>query len=246
MSLFKNFKSDGLEETKDQLGGFAAIDTGIYLATIKAFYAGNANSGALNVTVVADLESGQEYRETIYVSNKSGENFFVKNNKKSPLPGFTTINDIALLAADKELHELEDEEKVVKIYDYASKSEVNTAVPMFTELLGKQVYLGIVKQLVNKNVKNDATGKYEPTAETREENVIDKVFHAEFKVTVPEARAKKTEPAFYDAWLKRNEGETRDRRTLKDGQAPAKGGTPPKAGAKGAEAPAARKSLFSK
>ena len=41
-----------------------------------------------------------------------------------------------------------------------------------------------IKELVDKNVKNDSTGEYEPNGETREQNVISKVFHDPSKVTV--------------------------------------------------------------
>src|SRR5690606_27332136 len=137
------------------------------------------------------------------------------SNKKSPLPGFTTVNDICLITTGMELSELETEEKVVKVWDFDAKAEVPKSVPMITAALGKKVALGIIKQLENKNVKG-ADGKYVPTEETREINQIDKVFHPELKVTVAEARAGK-ESTFWDAWEARNSGQTRDKRKIKEG-----------------------------
>lgn len=240
MSLFKNLGTNDLEESEDRLGGYQPLESGIYTGKVKALYAGESQHGAMNLSLIVSLDNGQEYRETIYITNRKKENFFINKDsgKKSPLPGFTTVNDICLITTGQELSELETEEKVVKVWDSDSKSEVNKSVPMVMEAIGKPVALGIIKQLENKNVKQG--DEYVPTAETRTFNAIDKVFHPELKVTVAEARQEK-EATFWDAWLKRNEGQTRDRRTIKDGSAG--GGTPPKAGAT-AQAP--RKSLFGK
>lgn len=248
MSLFKNMKTEGLEESQDRLGGFQPLESDIYEATIKALYAGQSPGGAMSLSVIADV-GGKEYRETLWITNKKGENFFMakdkagkETGKKSPLPGFTVANDICLIATEKELSEQDTEEKVINVYNFEQKKELPTAVPMITEAIGKKVALGIIKQIVNKNEKQG--DEYVPTAESREENLIDKVFHPELKITVAEARKGQKEPAFWDAWLKRNQGQTRDRREIKEG------GQAPKAGTKtGAQAPAAgqqRKSLFGK
>jgi hypothetical protein len=245
-NLFNNMKTDGLEESQDRLGGgFQALESGIYEGTVKAFYAGESKGGAMSLTLIADIGGGKEYKETVYITNKQKQNFFVNKDsgKKSPLPGFTVANDICLIACGSELSELETEEKIVKIYDYEQKKEIPTAVPMVMAVVGKKVALGIVKTLENKTVKNDQTGEYEPTADTREVNSIDKVFSPEFKMTVAEARQQKTAPEFWDAWKKRNDGQTRDKRDIKDGEA-AKGA--PKAAPKAAAAAAPKKSLFGK
>lgn len=245
-NLFSNMKSEGLEESTDRLGGFTVYDSGIYKATIKNLYAGKSAGGAQNITLIADLEGGKEYRETVYITNKKGENFFTKDNKKQPLPGFTLANDICLMATGKELSEQTTEEKVVKIWNSEEKKELPTNVPVLVECLGKPISLGILRQRVNKEEK-DSNGEYQPTAEEKEINLIDKVFHPDLKLTVAEARQGKTkleDAAFYDSWEKRNKGVTQDRRKVKDGGGAAPG-TPPKAGAAaGNQAP--KKSLFSK
>ena len=243
MSIFSNMKSEGLEQSQDRLGGFQAFESDIYTGPIKALYAGESRGGAVSVTVILDLGGGKEYRETLYVTNKNKENYFINKGtgKKSPLPGFTVVNDICLIATGKELHELQTEDKVIKAWDSDAKAEVPKSVPMITEALGQKISIGVLKQLENKNEKQG--DEYVPTAETRETNIIDKVFHPDLKVTVAEARQGKTQGEFWDAWLKRNQGQTRDRREIKDGE-PAKPGTPPKASTPAAAAP--RKSLFGK
>jgi hypothetical protein len=230
VGLFGNLKTEGLEEAQDRLGGFSPLDTDAYESTIKAAYAGQSSGGAMSITVVADA-GGREYRETLYVTNKKGENFFLNKqdqSKKVPLPGFTVADDLCLVTTEQPLSAQETEEKVINVYDPALKKEVPTSVQMLTALIGKQVYLGIVRQTVNKNEKQG--DKYVATADTRDENVIEKVFHYPTKATVSEARNGHA-PEFMDKWVERNRGKTRDRREIKDGAgAPSAATGAPKAG----------------
>lgn len=246
-ALFGSLTTEGLEEVTDRVGGFQPLSSDIYTGPIKAMYAGQSPGGARNVTIIVDV-GGREYRETIYVTNKNGENFFLNKNdktKKVPLPGFTTINNICLATTGKPLSEQEAEDKIVKIYNPETRKEEPTTVPMLTAPLGETISLGILNQLVNKNEK-DSNGKYVPTPETREENVIDAVFHTETKKTVFEAENGVEEAAFWDRWLEANKGKQRDRRELKDGEAgqagrPGNSKEPPQGGA-----PKTSKSLFAK
>lgn len=239
MSVFGKLTNDGLEETKDVLGGFVTYDTDIYLAKIKAAFAGKSDGGAQNVTLLLTLPGGKEYRETVYITNKKGENWFLNKNdtkKKVPLPGFTTIDDICLMTTDKPLAQQDTEDKVMKVYDPQEKKELPKSVPVLTGLTDKEIFIAIEKSLVNKNEK-DNSGNYVATAEEREENNIVKVFHSPSKITVPEAReAQKTgnapTPAFHDAWLEKNKGKVRDKRTIKNGVGGGStNGRPPQSGA---------------
>ncbi len=242
MSLFGNLTTEGLEETQDRIGGFQVFDTDVYTATIKAAYAGQSAGGAQSVTLILDLDS-KEYTETVYVTSKKGENYFLNKDdktKKIPLPGYTVADDICLVTTDKPLNGQEGEDKTMNVWDNDAKRQMPKSVPMMVGLLGKTVGLGIVRQLENKNEK-DAAGDYQPTADTREVNFIDKVFHHPTNLTVVEARNEITEPKFYDAWIARNQGQTRDKRVIKDGQTGQSGR--PGAPAAGS-APAAKKSLF--
>lgn len=252
MSIFGKLKSEGLEESQDRLGGYAAKETDIYTGKIKMAYAGKAKSGAQSVTIIQD-QGGTEYRETIYVTNKAGENWFLNKDDKSkkvPLPGFTIMDDICMVTVGCGLAEIETEEKMVKIYDPDQKKELPKAVHVLTPLIGQEVSLGIRKVLENKSKKEG--DEYVPTSEERTSNVIEKVFHTETKMTVAEGRQGLDAGVFWDAWLEKNKGQVQDKRTIKDGVqgAPIAGrvgtGAPPKAANQGS-APAAaqaRKSLF--
>lgn len=246
--MFGEMKTEGLEKTQDRLGGYAAQETGMYTGKIKMAYAGASLQGARFIALIVDFD-GNEYRETVYFTNKKGENFYADKNdtkKKVPLPGFTTIDDICVITTGLSLSEQETEEKLVKVYDTDAKAEVPKSVPVLIELIGKEISLGILKTEENKTVK-DGSGAYVATAEVKQVNNIDKVFDTETKMTVIEARAGLKEGAFWDAWEKRNKGVTRDKKTFKEGAAgapgrPAPANAPPGAGA----AAPARSSLFGK
>ena len=250
MSLFANLTNDGLEESQDRLGGnFSAIDTDIYTGTIKAFYAGKSEGGANNVTVIlAGGDYGdREYRETVYITNKKGENFFLNKNdqtKKVPLPGFTTIDDICQVTVGTGINAVNFEDKVINVWDPEQRKELPKTVKMAVDLIGKEVSLGITKTVENQTEKN-GQGDYVPKADgsTREVNAIDKVFHTQTKMTVAEARGGATEPQFWDKWSERNKGQVRDK-TVKDGPSNGRpGGGAPQAG-NNSSGGAPRSSLF--
>lgn len=213
-NLFGNLTTEGLEQSRDVLGGSYILETDVYDAIIKLAYAGKSTSSqAQSVNLILDI-NGKDYRETVWVTNKNNENYSVKDGKKIPQIGFTTIDDLCLCATGLPLNSQTVEEKVVKLYDFEAKQELPKNVQVITSILGKAVKVAIQKSKVDKTKKNDATGNYDPTGEFRDENTIEKVFHPTQLVTISEARNKK--PAeFLEKWVAKNKGVTRDK-TAKD------------------------------
>lgn len=243
MGIFKDLDNDGLEQQEDRLGGYQVLDTSAYDAEISLAYAGKSANGAQFLTVHAKLDNGQEHRETLYVTNRKGENFWTNDaDKKVPLPGYTLANNLCIVATDLPLNEQTDEEKIVKIYDFDEGKEMPKAVPVITSLIGKRVTLGILNVLENKKAKQG--DKWAATADEKNANYIDNVFHEETKMTVAEALKHKGWDAdkadFYQKWLTKNEGKVRDKREIKDGQ----GGTSGKPGAAPESGGTERRSLF--
>lgn len=219
MALFAELDTNGVERSEDTLGGgFNLFDSDIYEAKIKAAYGGASQGGALNVTVVCDI-NGQEYSETIYVTGRNKLPYSEKNGKRRFIPGYNIMNSICKIATGKGLTELDSENKILVVYDPSEKKRKPTEVPVLTELSGKTICLGIVKELRNKAVQN-AQGLYEDTAETREDNRINAVFDADTHRTLNEIEDNK-EAVFWDKWLEKNKGNTVDRRTKKEGVTPA-------------------------
>lgn len=211
MSIFSNLDTNNVQQDKDSLGGYQPLDSDIYTAKVKAAYVTTSRSGAAAVNLVADI-NGREYREQLWITNKEGKPYYVSkhNGEKVFLPGYTIINDLCMCTVGKELKEVDAEPRTFKIYDYEAKQEVPKEVPTILELLGQEVDLGILREIVDKNVKNDS-GAYVPNGETRDVNVINKVFHTATHKTVNEAREGKTEAEFYEKWLKQNKGVVRNR-----------------------------------
>lgn len=205
--------TDGLESTKDVLGGFRIWDTDVYEMTIKLAYAGSSTgSKARSVTFHLVDDSGQEYRETIWVSNKEGLNYKVDDKgKKIPQIGFVTVDELCLLATEKPLSAQITEEKIVPLYDFDAQKELPKPVYVITSILGQRVKVGIERTKKFKQAK-DASGNYVDTKDTKEENQIQKVFHHESNKTVNEYREGK-EASFHDQWLNKNKGKINDRTT---------------------------------
>lgn len=243
--LFGNLSTQGAEKVTDRVGGGGTIPTGIYTGKIKAAYAGKSSGGANSITLLADV-GGIELRVTEWVTNKQGDNTYPdKNdkNKKHLLPGFININDLCLLTLDEELSGVDFEEKVLKLYDFDAKKEVPTNVHVIAGLTGKDITLAVVEQIVNKQKKNESTGEYENTGETRNENIIEKVLHSDRR-TVTEIREGFSEAVWAPAWAEKNQGKP-PRNKAKDSEgktgAPgARSGAP--AGAGGSTGP--KTSLF--
>lgn len=233
--MFGNLTSDNLTESGDRLGGGGPMESGIYTGTVKLAYAGKSRSSDAQSVVVHIDVNGNEFRETHWVTNKNGENFYLDKQdqtKKHPLPGFTHVDDLCLLTTGFGLAEQDIEEKVVSLYDFEARQEVPQNVPVLTGLLGKEITVGVVKQTVDKTAK-DANGKYNPTGETRDENVADKFFHTETKRTVTEIKTGQEEAIFHDKWKEKNTGKTRNRAKGAEGNSGAPGRKAGNAGAPG-------------
>lgn len=209
MSILANLKTDSsIQEATDFIGGGRIDETGIYDCTIEHAYLEEAASGALGVTFRMKTSDGKSFDDTQWVTSgsaKGKKNYYEKDGKKHYLPGFTVVNDICLLSVAKELSEVaaDLQKKVIKLYDYTTKKEVATEVNMVMPLLGQTVKLGIVKNIVDKTVK-DAAGNYVPTGETRNEMVVDKVFRARDGKTRTEILAQAEEATFINSWSERN------------------------------------------
>ena len=218
MSLLSTLTSEaGIQEEKDTLGnGSFVVDSGVYNLKITLAYITKAASGALGLVLHTQPTGDKRtLRETLWLTSgtaKGGKNYYEdKNGEKRYLPGFAIANAIAQLTLGKEISQLDTEEKVVNLYSYDAGKEVPTKVNVITDLLGQEFTGGVLKQIVDKNVK-DATGAYVPSGETREENVLDKIFSAE-GLTLAEQRAGKTEGEFLPKWKEKWTGQINDRST---------------------------------
>lgn len=179
-------EDSGVEDDFLRSGG--ALDTDIYLATIKAAFTMKAQkSKALSVVVMLDF-GGREVRSQVWTTNKTGGITYKDKDtgKDKNLPGYNQMNTLALMLTGKGLGDLDVEEKILKLYDFDAKKELPQAVDCFVELHGMKVNVALQKQIVDKTKLNDATNEYDPTGEVREINEVIKYFPEDKLVTMSE------------------------------------------------------------
>jgi hypothetical protein len=234
--LFSGLSTDGMEKLEDRLGGGRHIfTTDVYEnVTVKLAYAGQYDSKAQYVTIIFDIE-GQELEISETITNKQGENFYVKDGKKNQLPGFATVNDIILTVTGSELSDQDTEERQIEVWSSEEKKKVRQARDVLVDMIGKTASIAVRRILKNKQKKNDSTGKYEDIADEITVNDVAKSFHPESRRTVAEIKAGKTEAMFIGDWKEKWGGKEIDQRSIKEGKTGTSGsGAPPKSS--GAEA----------
>lgn len=250
--LFSDLKvTQDMEEVEDRLGGGRHVfETDVYEELdIKLAYTGKSDSGARYITIVAEID-GNEYEETIYITNSKGENFYVKDGKKNQMPGFVTINELCLTATGSELEDQDTEERQIEVWDSTEKKKVRQARDVLTDLTGAKATLAIRKVVQPKTKKTDRKDDkgrtvYEDTDEDVTVNEIVKAFHPSTRATVSEIRraekdGKDIEAKFIDEWAEKYRGKTTNKRKG-NGSSSGSGSGAPKASG-GGEKP--KSSLF--
>lgn len=215
MSLLKNLTTDdSIANEKDSVGGGSfVLESGLYPAKVALAYVTKSEGGAMGLVLEALTADDKKIRQTLWMTSgtaKGCKNYYEKDGQKNYLPGFLAANALALLTTGKELSELDTEDKVIKAYNKEAKGEIPTKVDMLTEMLGKYILIGLIKQTVDKTAK-DGNGVYMPTGETRDENEIDKFFRASDRKTTTEIRGQVETASFVDDWSAKWTGITKNK-----------------------------------
>jgi|LWDU01.1.fsa_nt_gi hypothetical protein len=200
-------------EARDTVGGSFLLETGIHDLKIDTAYFGESAGGATSVNITFK-GNGNTLRQTFWVTSGKAKGqkttYKDRNGTEHFLPGYTAVDDIGLLSVGKGITELDTEEKMVNVFDFSLRKEVPTKVLMIMDLLNQDITLGVIKQTVDKNIKN-GEGKYVPSGETRDENEVDKVFRTSDRMTTVELKAQVAVASFIDTWKERWDGKTRNR-----------------------------------
>lgn len=214
MSLLANLSTDAaIANEKDSIGGNSPVDSGLYPAKVAMAFITKSANGATGLVLTLKTDSGREVRQTLWMTSgtaKGAKNYYEKDGEKHYLPGFTHANSLCLLTVGKEISTLSTETKVINLYSSEAKAEVPTKVEVVMDLLDQEVIAGLIKQTVDKTVKNDA-GAYVATGETRDENEVDKFFRAKDRMTTAEIRAQAEEAVFVNSWEQKWTGKVKDR-----------------------------------
>lgn len=253
--MFKNIASSkDMAQAEDRVGGFSVLPAGIYEATIKMAYGGKSKGGAGFMAVTLNV-NGKDINEDIYVTSgddKGNKSSYTdkKTKEEKPLPGFTLINDLALITSEgsQELRDLEWETKTVEVYDYQSRQKIPKELEVAVDLIGKRVLVALTHEK-NFAQEKGANGEYVNKADGsfREKNAIAAFFDVDSQLTVREAQAGITEPKFHGEWLKAYEGKVTG--NYKEGAGGTQAGRPQASKAAGTAAAGGaegRPSLFKK
>lgn len=235
MSLFGSIKNDGMEQTTDRIGGGGfTLETDIYVGEVVQAFVEQSQSGATWVNLEFKFTDGSTFKTNQMVANKDGEAFFVDSKTKNRIPfnGYTVVDDICMVITGEPMVNQEHEEKVVSVYDFESRKDVNRERPVLINLIGGPVALAIQKKIENKR-KPDDNGKYVETNDRQEVNNVVKVMHPETKQTLNEAIDGK-EATYWDKWLERNQHKTWD--TYKEVKGGGRVGAPPRQSQQGSAA----------
>lgn len=189
-NIFSKKKPAKTAEVEDDfLGGGGVLDTDIYPAVIKYAYVGKAaNSDARNLTLCLKVDGKTEVTKQIWMTNRNGDVTYKdkKTGEEKNLPGFNQVNSLCMLLCSKEVGDMDVEEKTLNLYDFDAKKELPQAVYCFVDLHGQNLQVAIQRQTVDKTEKNESTGDYEPTGETRDVNEFIKFFPEDRLVTISE------------------------------------------------------------
>ena len=185
------------EET-DNIGDGFLWDTGIYKVTIMLAYMDKSRGGATSINFIFKREDGKELRNTIYITNRAGQNFYMRDDKEMLNIGWQHATSLYYAATGTHLKEATEEKKVINIYDFDAKKELPQSRDVLVDLLGKEIILGLHKITEDKNVKNSA-GKYVTSGKVRDVNMIDKTFQPS-GMTNAEANEGLTAPVFLLKW----------------------------------------------
>lgn len=217
MGIFSKVKQDtSIERSKDVIGGgFKPLESDIYDYEVVQAYATESEGGANGIVCEFNLtiegaDKPRKLNQTIYFTNKAGETFWAKDDRKGNLPGFDLVDDLVMNATEGAMGILSDdldvEEKTIQV----KRDGVMTplVVQALAGLIGSRGKLAILKEVVDETKKSDATGLYEATGGTKEQNTIIKVF-GESGHTINELVNEIEQPVFQAEWLDAWKGKTK-------------------------------------
>jgi len=155
-----------VEEDNDSTGGVAGIlPSNFYKLEILKAWIEEKKSGAIFVNMeFKNLSNGGlYYKENFCVmsgNEKGNKHYYEKNGKKFNLPGFNVVYNICALTCNKSLEDIYEagEEQDVMVYNFAERKELPVKAHVLTELIGKEVCLGVKEVVENKRAQGTDGG----------------------------------------------------------------------------------------
>ena len=201
----------------ERVGGSYAWESGVYDATTKMVYLNQSAAGAVSFNVILENSSGKELKESFWIKSgnaKGNKTYYTgKDGKDRPLPGYATANSMCVATTGDSLAKCMDsaEKKTINLYNAEAGKEVPTERPVLMSLMNTALKVAVHQVSEDRTKKNDATGQYEPTGESRIVNECKFFGNTEGK-TAEEIVGDK--PAvMFDKWAEKNTGVVIDKTT---------------------------------
>jgi hypothetical protein len=219
----KSVKRENKDFTKKT---FVVMPSDVYLFGIKQAYINTTDSGAnfLKVEFVNKNKDILRYSECFQSGDAKGNKTYWTDKDKvdHDLPGYAGVNELLLAAlGDEMLMEddtigdifdlLEDggiETKTIPIYDFKTKGNKPTTVPVVTAIVGLKVRIAVLDDYTDIPAKDGngnfiyENGKSKPSGKCKRVNTIDKFFSEETGLTYAEYLEGKSEGVFVEDWIK--------------------------------------------
>ena len=216
MGILDNIENDKtIKPQSDAMqSGFGTLESGIYDFTIEMMYVDETKNGAAAVHFDFVSQKGERFSTIQYITGgkaKKQRNYYMdKNDEKQYLPGFNLVNNLCIMSEGTPVLDQETVIKTLELYDYTAREKIPQKKEVFESMRGQAITIGVIKQTVNKS-KADGNGGWIKTAETKDENVIGKVFQAETGLIMDEITAGTTEAITKGKWDAQNTGKTKDK-----------------------------------
>lgn len=199
-----NFNVDANVDLSEGTGS-SLLETGLYQATVKHVYITQSKSGTGVANVILTVDNKDIKVEPLYISYADTKSP-VRDGKV--IPGFITINALSEIVTGKPFSEVVNnaQKKALMLYDFETKTDKPTEVPVVVELSGKKVGVGITK--LHKHKRKEVNGKWYPTTDMFHVNEIHRFYDVTTGQTASEKK-KNAEASYGKNWLEKNKGVTK-------------------------------------
>ncbi len=173
MGMFSGLdQSNAAEVEVESLGGGYVKDTGAYDFIVEMAYGGESAGGAFFIDLKLKTENGDRMNVREYIT--SGEKkgvlpyYIDKDGKQRSLPGYSKMNALDVLLTGNPAQYPETETKTIPLWNKEAEAEIPTQAEVVTGWIGKPITGLVMKTREFKQAKNEATGKWVDTTETRD------------------------------------------------------------------------------
>ena len=181
-SIFNLNPSTAAElETDRSNTGYKVLPTDIYDAVVKYAYLDAPAKGTPSIQVVLEV-NGKTIQQAHYFYKDTRTPTKVVNGKPVTSPGMKAFNSLAYIVKGVMGTELPMEQKIIKKFDRATRTEIPVKVDCFVDLINANIKVGIKELLKHKNQKMP-DGSYMPTTQITPINEVDKYYSVDGKTS---------------------------------------------------------------